>query len=119
MIAHLALVALGGSAGACLRWLLGSWGSAKFPSALPVMTLLINVSGSFLLGALAGSAPSDTASLLLGTGFLGAYTTFSAFQLENVRLLEGRRRKVFVAYAAGSLVLGVLFAWLGYATTSS
>jgi CrcB protein len=69
------LVALGAAAGSVLRYLSGHWLDRR----LPWGTLLVNVVGSFLLGALTGSDPGADALALLGTGFCGGVTTYSAF----------------------------------------
>jgi len=95
------LVALGSAAGGVTRWLLGGLIQRRFGAApaipggfpFPVGTLLVNVSGSFLLGALAVIAArqagdSTATRLLLMVGFCGGYTTFSTFSLDTVALLE-------------------------------
>ena len=93
-------VALGSAAGGVARWSLGNWvqrlaGGAP-PAVFPVGTLVVNASGSFVLGMLAvllsrsGDARGDVARLLLGVGFCGGYTTFSTFSLDTVALLETR-----------------------------
>ena len=93
-------VALGSAAGGVARWTVGVWlqrlaGGAP-PAVFPVGTLVVNASGSFVLGLLAvllaraGDARGDAARLLLGVGFCGGYTTFSTFSLDTVALLETR-----------------------------
>ena len=85
---QLVLVGLGGFAGAVLRWLVDGWVSERNPTAFPFGTLVINLTGSFLLGALFAWVierdvlPPDV-RLPLMVGFLGAYTTFSTFMLES------------------------------------
>lgn len=92
MISTLSLVALGGAIGATLRYLAGLGvvrllGHHDFPMAI----LTVNVVGSFLLGAfvtLAAQKGLTHLSPLVVTGFLGGFTTFSAFSLETVNLIE-------------------------------
>jgi CrcB protein len=88
----------------------------------PWGTLVINVSGSFLLGLLAGLAlfhgfPA-TARVILGTGLCGAYTTFSTFTYETVRLVEEGAVNEAVRSALGSLVLGAGAAAAGLAAAA-
>lgn len=114
---HEGLVALGGFFGACARYGIGVWGKRKFQARLPVFTLFINLSGSFLLGIVAAAGGSEV-SLLVGTGFMGAYTTFSTFNAENVQLWRSRAWRTLTVYVAGSYIFGVLLAWTGYALGS-
>ncbi|OLF16584.1 fluoride efflux transporter FluC [Actinophytocola xanthii] len=95
------LVLLGGAVGAPLRYLVGIWANR----ALPWGTLLVNVAGSALLGALGGlgTAVPGPLAALLGAGFCGALTTYSTFGLEVVTLVERRR---YLA-AAGYVLLSV------------
>lgn len=79
--------------------------------------MLINLSGSFLLGIVAAAGGTEV-SLLVGTGFMGAYTTFSAFNAENIQLWRSGAWRTFAVYVAGSYVLGVVLAWAGYALGS-
>jgi fluoride exporter len=86
------LVAVGGALGAAARYLLDRAIATHQTGPFPLGTLVINVSGSTALGLLLGLAvahrlPSSVVTLV-GTGFLGAYTTFSTFTFETLRLLE-------------------------------
>ncbi|GAB7190754.1 hypothetical protein NUM3379_14610 [Kineococcus sp. NUM-3379] len=109
--------ALAGGAGAAARYAVDTSLRARLGDAFPWPTLAVNVSGSLLLGFLAGLAPALPwgAGLLAvaGTGFCGGYTTFSTAAVEVVRLhgdgVPGRA----AAYAAGSLLAGVAAALLG------
>jgi CrcB protein len=100
-------VAAGGLVGAPLRYLLDRAISRRLESDLPWGTFVINVTGSLLLGLLTGLTLtghlSEIGKALLGTGFCGAYTTFSTFTFETVRLLEDGR----ILDAVGTLVSGV------------
>jgi len=107
------LVAVGGAAGALIRWAVGRWLAT---SGLPWATLVVNVAGSLLLGVVA-AASDGWPRTLLGTGVAGALTTYSAFALDTVLLERNGRRAWAVANVVGSLVLGTAgFAfgwWLG------
>ena len=110
------LVILGGAVGAPLRYLVDRWVTAHTGGTLPWGTLAVNVAGSFALGVLAASAP-EWLLTLAGVGLCGAFTTFSTFGFETVRLLERGRVRPALLNVAGSLVLGVAAAatgrWLG------
>lgn len=118
------LVALAGGFGAMVRFGLDSLVSARWPAPLPVGTVIINVTGSLLLGLLTGwaltqaalAATEDTFSVplaILGTGFLGGYTTFSSASVEAARLIRSGRGLGASIHAVGMLVLGFAAAALG------
>jgi len=99
------LVAVGGALGAAARYLLDRAIATRQTSPFPLGTLVVNVTGSITLGALLGWAAGEHVSSAVvawaGTGFLGAYTTFSTFTFETVRLLEDGAWR----YAAWNLAL--------------
>ena len=116
------LVALGGGAGAVLRYhsgraltaLLGPATVAAFPWA----TLVVNVVGSLAMGLLAGwlarhGSASETWRLLVGVGLLGGFTTFSAFSLELMLLIERGQGATAFAYAMISVLAGVTALYIG------
>jgi CrcB protein len=112
-------IAAAGALGALARWGLGTWFGQRFPS-FPWGTLVINVSGSFLLGVLFAAlleraAGSPTLRVALTTGLMGAYTTFSTFSLETFRLFEDGATGAAVANIGLSLALGLVAVWLGVA----
>lgn len=114
----IALIALAGGVGAALRFVVDGVISQRV--RLPWGTLVVNVTGSFLLGLLVAAvgdlAASDDVHAVLGTGLLGGYTTFSAASVEAVNLARGQgRRPVITAvlHATAMLVLGLLAAGLG------
>ena len=78
---------------------------------LPLGTLAVNVSGSFLLGLLHDATPALVTAL--GVGALGAFTTFSSFARDAVALADQRRVPLAVAYVAGTCVAGIAAAALG------
>jgi fluoride exporter len=115
------LVALGGVAGTALRAGIGTLESGA--GGWPWATWTVDLSGAFLLGllleALARTGPDDgrrrDARLLLGTGALGGYTSYSTLALETVELLDAGDARTAVLYAAGSVVLGLVAAGAGIA----
>ncbi|MEU7690865.1 fluoride efflux transporter CrcB [Microbispora hainanensis] len=115
----LLLVFLGGIVGAPARYLLDRLVQRLHDSVFPWGTLSVNLSGAFVLGLLFGAHDHlglPTAMLtLLGTGFCGAFTTFSTFGFETVRLLEEGSVLEAGLNALGSLVFGVLAAAAGFA----
>lgn len=106
-------VGLLGGVGAIARFLLDGTVGGRAGRDLPYGTLAVNVLGSFLLGVLVGAALDASTYRLLGTGLLGAFTTFSTWALESHRLGEDRRPGAGLANAAVSLLLGVSAAWAG------
>jgi len=101
------VVAAGGLIGAPSRYLLDRAVTGRTASDLPWGTFVINITGSFLLGSLTGLSLSGhlptTWKTLLGTGFCGAYTTFSTFTFETIRLLQNGQ----LLEAAGNVIVGV------------
>ena len=112
-------IALAGAIGAPARYLLDGYVQARARRRLPLGTLVINVTGSLVLGFLTGLALyhafPTTPKTVLGTGFCGAYTTFSTFTYETVRLAEEREMSGAFKYALASLVLPALAAAAGVA----
>lgn len=111
-------VGLGGFLGANCRYWLSLWLAERWGTGFPLGTLIVNVSGSFLLGffvALAsGRLPIDpNLRLLIAVGFCGGYTTFSTYSVEGVGLLGERAFGPATLYLAGSVVLGLAAVWLG------
>jgi CrcB protein len=110
-------IAIAGALGALARWGVGSWFGQRFPS-FAWGTLVVNVSGSFVLGLLFAllierAVGSATMRLALTTGLLGAYTTFSTFSLETMRMFEEGATGSAFANIGLSLVLGLAAVWLG------
>jgi CrcB protein len=112
-------VALTGAAGAITRYLVDRAVQRVRDGQWPWGTLVVNVSGCLLLGLIWGWVnhhPADTTfRTIAGTGFCGAYTTFSTFSIETVRLLESRRYAAAAGYLLASLVAGGLAAAVGLA----
>ncbi|WP_283607970.1 fluoride efflux transporter CrcB [Faecalispora anaeroviscerum] len=114
----IALVAIGGVLGGLCRFELGRFIVRKANTAFPLGTYLINITGAFLLGVLTGSELSAQAYVLLGDGFLGAYTTFSTFLYEGYQLFDKKERNAFL-YISSSLLLGIIGYVGGYALAKS
>jgi fluoride exporter len=112
------LVAVGAAAGAPCRWLLDQAVQGRRAGVLPVGTLVVNVLGSLLLGALLaatlGSDGREQLVALLGTGFAGAFTTFSSFAYETVVLLEDGSSAIALANVALGVVAGTAAAFAGW-----
>jgi CrcB protein len=108
----------GALAGAPLRYFLGSRVQEAWGAGFPAGTLFVNISGCFLIGVLATLAEerdflSREARLLLITGLLGSYTTFSAFGYETLDLLRDNHVWRAIANVVVSCAAGVVAAWLG------
>ena len=101
-------VGLGGSAGALARYAVGERIERR-----ALDTLLVNVTGSLLLGVVLGAPVGGAVRLAAGAGFCGAFTTFSSFAVETIRLAEDGRGTAAVANAAGMLALALPAALLG------
>lgn len=116
------LVALAGGAGAGARFVVDGALTHRISARLPVATLIINVSGSFLLGVLTqwGLTRGSAAMVaILGVGFLGGFTTFSTASVELVGLARSQRPAAAVVLAVSMLALSLAAAVLGMALTRS
>ena len=116
MIKQALLVFLGGGIGSVLRFLISK--NLNPISTIPLGTLLVNFSGSLLIGFFLGlglkqEMLSPNATLLLATGFCGGFTTFSAFSFENQALLKAGDYLNFGIYSAGSIFLGIAAVLIG------
>jgi CrcB protein len=119
------LVGLGGFIGANARYVIAGLVGSSVDTRFPLGTFLINVSGSFLLGALGAivgqkvSPSSDALRLALGVGFLGAFTTFSTFEFETHALLEDGSWMTATANMVASLLVGLLAVRAGIVVAKS
>ena len=118
------LVAAGGAIGAVLRYQLGRTVSslAGPGAAFPWGTLAANVIGSLAMGLLVGwlaknGGTNEGLRLALGVGLLGGFTTFSAFSLEMMQLIERGQAGLAVGYAGVSVLAGLAALWIGLAIT--
>ncbi|MFZ7088451.1 fluoride efflux transporter CrcB [Curtobacterium sp. RRHDQ10] len=114
---ELALVAVGGGVGAALRFVLDGLVTARSRTRLPVGTIVINVTGSLVLGTLTGLGSvgvlPDGVVTVLGTGMMGGYTTFSTASVETVQLFRTGHPRLAVLNGLGMLVVSVGAAALG------
>jgi len=117
---QLFLVAVGGAFGSVTRYLVGLWTLRTFGPAFPWGTLTVNITGSFLIGVLAEliarkfGASADLRVLLV-TGVLGGYTTFSAFSLDAVTLFERGEPVTAALYIGASVGLSICAVFAGLA----
>lgn len=109
-------VALGGALGSALRWLVGLGVVRVAPPGFPLAILSVNVAGSFLMGVFVAAAARrgfEHLSPLLVTGLLGGFTTFSAFSLEAVTLIERGRAGQAALYVGLSVGVSIAALALG------
>jgi len=119
MLRIVLLVGFVGFAGSILRYLASSFVQKLFYLTFPFGTLFVNIVGSLIIGFLfglgeRGSILSPEARLFLATGFCGGFTTFSTFSLESLSLIRDGQWLFFSLYAIGSVVLGLLFVFIGF-----
>lgn len=108
------LVGFGGFFGAICRFQLGTYMANRFPSSIPYGTLTINLLGCYLLGVLMRYHSFDDWKLLIGTGFMGAFTTFSTLNLESIKQLRAGLWQAWILYTLLSYTGGILLTFLGY-----
>jgi CrcB protein len=108
-------VSLLGGVGAVARFLLSTAVSRRSEGWFPSGTLAVNLSGSALLGLVAGLALHGDALTLVGGGLLGSYTTFSTWMLDSERLAEHHSDRALATNLVGSLLLGLAAVALGRA----
>lgn len=118
-----ALLLVGGAIGAPARYVLDGAVQDRVGGSFPWGTFVVNVSGSLVLGVVTGLALyhglGDLPRVAVGTGFCGAYTTFSTYSFETMRLLEEGAIRAAVGHALGSIALGLLAAALGLALAAA
>lgn len=108
------LVAAGGSVGAVARYVVAKWADTLVAGRFPLGTFVVNIAGTFLLGLLGGALAGrlvphgDDYRLALGVGFLGAFTTFSTFEMETHALLDDGVWTMAVVNVCASLLVGLL-----------
>lgn len=107
------LVGIGGTFGSITRFALGRMISNRSKSSFPMGTFLINITGALFLG-IVSTLQGKGIYLLLGDGFLGAYTTFSTFMYEGFNLLQGRKKLNAFIYIISSLILGIIGYAIGF-----
>lgn len=121
LLKNFLLVGLGGAAGSMLRYAV----YVLFPvKDFPLATLLVNIIGSFIIGAVIAYSISsefflNNWKLFLATGICGGFTTFSAFSAENILLLQNGKYGIAMLYIILSVVTGIAAAWLGFKLMSN
>ncbi len=108
------LIAIGGAAGSVLRY--GCSRLLNTPS-FPYGTLAVNIIGSFLIGVLwafFSKEADEEKRLLLITGFCGGFTTFSAFSLEGLQLLQQSKFTTFFLYTFATIIFGIAATYTGF-----
>lgn len=120
MAINIILVAFGGALGSVARYLTTRFSAHLFGIGFPWGTVIVNLVGSFLIGfisaiILAKTENPEPLRLLLITGFLGGFTTFSAFSLDVINLLSRGSYSAALAYIALSVVPAIIATFLGLA----
>lgn len=101
------LVLVGAMVGAPLRYLTDRFVQSRYDGVFPWGTLIVNLAGCLILGALTGATLPDPVLALLGTGFCGALTTYSTFSYETLRLVERKKYLFAVVNVLVSVVAGL------------
>src|SRR5215471_14538127 len=113
------MIAVGGAAGAIARYVLGNYIGSRYGFRFPYGTLVINVTGSFVVGLSMALFARTTASpywrYLIPIGFIGAYTTFSTFEYETLRAIQDGQLGTGLLNVALSVIVGFVAVWGGMA----
>jgi len=104
-----------GAAGAYARFAVAAAVTARRPGDFPWGTFVVNLTGGFALGVLTGAGITGAALFVLGTGFMGGYTTFSTWMVETQRLGEDAELGLAGAYLLGSMLAGLAATGVGWA----
>jgi CrcB protein len=112
------MVGIGGCLGSILRFWLGSYIGGKMGTRFPYGTLVINITGSFLIGLVFALLTVRTTwspnwRYLIPIGFIGGYTTFSSFEFETLRTIQDGQIGLGLLYVATSVVIGFVAVWGG------
>lgn len=111
---HIIMVGIGGFFGAIARYSISKHLNNKSTFLIPIGTLTVNLLGAFLLGIITGTKADTMIVLLFGTGFIGAFTTFSTLKLEMIQLFKNNHKKKFLLYTIMTYGFGIILAYLGY-----
>ena len=122
MSRNILFVAIGGMLGSVGRFLLVTFAVQLFPSTFPVGTFLVNLIGSFVMGAAVGIAERNlwfhsSWRIFITAGFCGGFTTFSAFAFENVELILNKNYGTFALYSLATFLVCLLAALAGLMAT--
>ncbi len=113
---QIAAVSLGAAAGALLRWAASLWLNARW-SGFPLGTLFVNCVGGLLIGAALAwfeRSPNEMLRLLVVTGFLGGFTTFSAFSVESLLMIQRAEFGIAALHAAAHVFGALVAAAIGF-----
>ncbi|MBU8878344.1 fluoride efflux transporter CrcB [Bacillus sp. FJAT-29790] len=110
---NILLIGIGGFLGAIARYITVNYIKRRSRIKLPIGTLTVNLLGSFLLGYLLGMDGKGSLFLFLGTGFMGAFTTFSTFKLEAIQLVDAKEKRSAFSYIILTYAGGITLAFLG------
>lgn len=108
------LLCIGGACGAMARYKIGEILLKYAPNGFPLSALLVNISGATLLGIICGMDFTGNPYLLVGDGFCGAFTTFSTFSVESVKLLKSGKIRRSVLFIGLSITCGLSLFLGGY-----
>lgn len=108
-------LALLGGVGAVLRYVVDGWVEDRYGGEFPLGTFIVNMCGTFALGVLTGAHVADAALFIVGTGLIGAFTTFSTWMFETQRLLEDGEVAVAGWNVAASIAAGLAAGGAGWA----
>jgi CrcB protein len=122
MLKNILLIGSGGFIGSVARYFISRLNLSAAFFSIPIGTLLVNITGSLLIGFLMGFSERSTiltteARLFLMVGLCGGFTTFSSFTMENLSLLHNGQIFQIFLYTSLSVLLGFFAVWLGYALT--
>ena len=112
------LVLLGGGVGSLSRYLVSVWAFGRFGNHFPYGTLIVNILGCLAIGfvltlSLEKLIVTENIRLLLVTGFLGGFTTFSAFGFETLHLMRTGNTMLALVYIGASIIAGLAAVWIG------
>lgn len=110
------LVALGSALGGCTRFALATWLDGRPADGFYWGTLMVNVVGCLVMGAVAALSETEWVRQFVMVGILGGFTTFSAFGLHTLRLAQAERWGTAAVYVLASVALCLLAVWLGWMT---
>ena len=113
-------IAIGGALGALARYWLNAFVATRWPTNFPLGTFIINITGSFVIGFFLTFATvrydlHPHWRLFIAVGFLGAYTTFSTFEYETLKLIEEGHLPTALFYVLSSVIVGLIAVWAGAA----
>src|SRR5699024_5964181 len=110
---NMLLVAIGATFGVLGRVISSNWMKFKNEHPFPLSTFFVNMLGSLLLGVITVVVLSESFSLLIGTGHLAPFTTFSTLNVQNTELITRKKHVILVVYLGGSYFFGTVLLMVG------